>query len=174
MPCYNSSVRRIMNQTIETQIGDLLRQRGLKLAVAESCTGGLLADHITDVPGSSDYFIGGVVAYAYEAKVALVHVSWDTLRLHGAVSRETVVEMARGIRTSLGADIGVSVSGIAGPAGGLPGKPVGTTWIGLSAGDGDWARMFVWEGDRRLNKESSAQAALQFVLDYLNGKPTNG
>ena len=158
----------------EITIGKLLRQRGLKLSVSESCSGGLLSDHITDVPGSSDYFVGGVVAYAYEAKVALVHVSWDTLRLHGAVSRETVVEMARGVRTALGADIGVSVSGIAGPGGGLPKKPVGTTWIGLSARDGDWARKFAFEGDRSANKESSAQAAMQFVLDYLNGKPTNG
>lgn len=175
LPCYNSEeLEWNMEEKSEFSVGRFLRQRGLRLAVAESCTGGLLADHITDVPGSSDYFIGGVVAYAYEAKVALLHVSWDTLRLHGAVSRETVIEMARGVRTSLGADIGVSVSGIAGPAGGLPDKPVGTTWIGLSARDGDWGRLFVWEGDRRANKESSAQAALRFVLDYLNGAPTNG
>jgi len=156
--------------SLETILGPLLRARGLKLATAESCTGGLVADRITDIPGSSDYFIGGVVAYAYEAKVALLHVSWDTLRLHGAVSRETVIEMARGVRTALGADIGLSISGIAGPAGGLPDKPVGTTWIGLSATDGDWARKFVWDGDRRANKEASANAALQFVLDYLDGK----
>ncbi len=155
---------------LETTIGPLLRARGLKLASAESCTGGLVADRITDIPGSSDYFIGGVVAYAYEAKVALLHVSWDTLRRYGAVSRETVIEMARGVRTALGADIGLSISGIAGPGGGLPDKPVGTTWIGLSATDGDWARKFVWDGDRRANKEFSANAALQFVLDYLNGK----
>ncbi len=162
-----------MEPPFELQIGLLLRTRGLKLATAESCTGGLVADHITDIPGSSDYFVGGVVAYAYEAKVALLHVSWDTLRLHGAVSRETVIEMARGVRTALGADIGVSVSGIAGPGGGLPEKPVGTTWLGLSARDGDWARKFVWDGDRRANKESSAQAALQFVLDYLDKKLEN-
>jgi PncC family amidohydrolase len=158
----------------ETTIGTILRQHGLKLATAESCSGGLLADHITNVAGSSDYFIGGVVAYSYEAKVALLHVSWDTLRAHGAVSRETVVEMARGVRTALGADIGISVSGIAGPGGGLPDKPVGTTWIGLSATDGDWSRKFVWKGDRRSNKEASAQAALQFALDYLHGNPGNG
>jgi len=163
-----------MSSYLEQTLGPLLRTRGLKLATAESCTGGLLADHITDVPGSSNYFVGGVVAYAYEAKVALLHVSWDTLRLHGAVSRETVIEMARGVRTALGADIGVSVSGIAGPGGGIPEKPVGTTWIGLSARDGDWARKFIWDGDRRLNKESSAQAALQFVLDYLDKKLENG
>jgi len=165
---------QFMDTLFELQIGLLLRQRGLKLATAESCTGGLVADHITDVPGSSDYFVGGVVAYAYEAKVALLHVSWDTLRLHGAVSRETVIEMARGVRTALGADIGVSVSGIAGPGGGLPEKPIGTTWFGLSALEGDWARRFAWDGDRRANKESSAQAALQFVLDYLDKKLENG
>jgi len=111
-----------MVDELETTIGTILRQKGLKLATAESCSGGLLADHITNVAGSSDYFIGGVVAYSYEAKVALLHVSWDTLRAHGAVSRETVVEMARGVRTALGADIGISVSGIAGPGGGLPDK----------------------------------------------------
>jgi PncC family amidohydrolase len=163
-----------METSYELQIGALLRLRNLKIATAESCTGGLVADRITDVPGSSDYFVGGVIAYAYEAKVALLHVSWDTLRLHGAVSRETVIEMARGVRTALGADISISVSGIAGPGGGLPEKPVGTTWIGLSARDGDWARIFVWDGDRRLNKESSAQAALKFVLDYLDEKLENG
>ena len=163
-----------MSILLEQTLGPLLRLRGLKLATAESCTGGLVADHITDVPGSSDYFVGGVVAYAYEAKVALLHVSWDTLRLHGAVSRETVIEMARGVRTALGGDIGLSVSGIAGPGGGLPEKPVGATWIGLSARDGDWARKFVWDGDRRANKESSTQAALQFVLDYLDKNLENG
>jgi nicotinamide mononucleotide (NMN) deamidase PncC len=82
--------------------------------------------------------------------------------------------MARGIRTLLGADIGIGVSGIAGPGGGTPENPVGTTWICLSAPDGDWARKFVWDGNRRFNKESSAQAALQFVLDYLDKKLENG
>jgi PncC family amidohydrolase len=162
-----------MTEMVENKIGPLLRARGLNIATAESCTGGLVADRITNVPGCSDYFLGGVIAYAYEAKVALLHVSWDTLRAHGAVSRETVVEMARGVRTTLGAAIGISVSGIAGPGGGLPDKPVGTTWIGLSANDGDWARRFVWPGDRRKIKESSASAALQFVLDYLNGQPSD-
>jgi len=154
---------------IEFQLGDLLRARGIKLATAESCTGGLIADRLTDVPGSSEYFIGGIVAYAYEAKVALLGVSWDTLHTYGAVSRETVLEMARGARKALSVDLAVSVSGIAGPGGGLPDKPVGTTWIGLSTPEGEWARVFIWEGDRRGNKELSADAALQFVVDYLKG-----
>lgn len=158
-----------MQTKLEIELGNLLRGRGLKLAAAESCTGGLIADRITDVPGSSDYFLGGIVAYAYEAKVALLHVSWDTLHAFGAVSRETVLEMARGARQALSADLAVSVSGIAGPGGGLPDKPVGTTWFGLVAPDGEWTRKFVWNGDRRLNKELSAEAALQFLMDYLNG-----
>jgi len=156
-----------LQKPIEIQLGEALRARGLKLATAESCTGGLIADRLTDVPGSSDYFLGGIVAYAYEAKVALLDVSWDTLHAHGAVSREVVLEMARGARKALSADLAVSVSGIAGPGGGLPDKPVGTTWLGLVTPDGEWTRFFVWDRDRRGNKELSAEAALQFVLDYL-------
>jgi PncC family amidohydrolase len=155
---------------VESKVGKLLRARGLKLATAESCTGGLIADRITNVPGSSDYFRGGIVAYAYEAKVALLKVSWDTLRAHGAVSKETVIEMARGARVALGADIAISVSGIAGPGGGMPDKPVGTTWIALSTTEGDWARKFVWDGGRLQNKTLSAEAALEFLRDYLEGK----
>ena len=158
-----------MNQTLEELLGDIFRQRKLTLAAAESCTGGLIADRITNVPGSSEYFYGAVVAYAYEAKVSLLNVSWDTLQAYGAVSRETVLEMARGTRNVLKTDIAVSVSGIAGPGGGLPDKPVGTTWIGLSTPEGNWARKFIWDGDRWQNKAYSADAALHFVLDYLEG-----
>ena len=159
-----------MKKPIESTVGELLRQRNLRLVNAESCTGGMIADRITNMAGSSEYFQGGMVAYSYEAKVALLDVSWDTLRAHGAVSEEVVIEMARGARVTLGADIGISVSGIAGPGGGLPDKPVGTTWIGLSTTEGDWARKFIWDGDRLQNKVLSADAALQFVLDYLEGK----
>jgi PncC family amidohydrolase len=158
-----------MEVPLEIQIGDLLRQKGWKLATAESCTGGLIGHRITDIPGSSDYYLGGVVAYAYEAKVAVLGVSWETLKKHGAVSRETVLEMARGARTLLGADIAVSVSGIAGPGGATPDKPVGTTWFGLSTAEGEWARIHRFPGDRAQNKANSAQAALQFVLDALTG-----
>ena len=158
-----------LTNPLEIQIGELLRARQLKLATAESCTGGLIASRITDVPGSSDYFVGGVAVYAYEAKVGLLGVSWDTLHNFGAVSRETVLEMARGARKVFEADIAISVSGIAGPGGGLPDKPIGTTWIGLSAREGDWTRLFRFEGNRVQNKSSSADAALQLLLDYLNG-----
>lgn len=156
-----------MGNQLEIMIGDLLRTRRFKLVTAESCTGGLIGDRITNIPGSSDYYLGGVVAYAYEAKVALLGVSWDTLQKYGAVSREIVLEMARGARKALSADIAVSVSGIAGPGGGLPEKPVGTTWLGLSTQDGEWARVHCFNGDREHNKSKAADAALKFVLDYL-------
>jgi PncC family amidohydrolase len=159
-----------MKITLEEILREAMRVRGLTLAAAESCTGGLVADRITNVSGSSEYFPGGVVAYAYEAKVNLLGVSWDTLNVHGAVSAETVLEMARGARKIFNADIGISVSGIAGPTGGMPEKPVGTTWFGLVTGKGEWARHFIWDGDRIQNKHYSSEAALQFVVDYLEGK----
>ncbi len=156
--------------TLESRIGDIMNQKRLTLAAAESCTGGLVSSRITDVPGSSAYFLGGVVAYSYEAKASLLGVSWDTLNKYGAVSRETVIEMARGARKLFNADIAVSISGIAGPGGGTDAKPVGTVWVGLSASGGEEARHFVWEGDRILNKQLSSEAALQFILDHLEGK----
>jgi len=155
---------------VEVQIGTILRDRKLKLALAESCTGGLVGHRITDVPGSSEYFWGSIVSYAYEAKVALLGVSWNTLNAHGAVSRETVLEMARGARNVLSADIAVSVSGVAGPGGGAAEKPVGTTWIGLAARDREWAKRYQFSGTRAQNKASAAEAALQLLLDYLEGK----
>ena len=154
---------------LEARVGALLRARGWTLAVAESCTGGLIGHRITNVPGSSDYYLGSITAYAYEAKVRLLGVSWDTLNRYGAVSRETVLEMARGVRQALGADVGLSVSGIAGPGGGTPEKPVGLVWIGLSTPEGDWAREFRWHGDRLENKALSAEAALQWLVDVLEG-----
>jgi PncC family amidohydrolase len=157
----------IVANSVEVQIGHLLRKRELKLALAESCTGGLIGDRITNVPGSSEYFLGGIVAYAYEAKVALLGVSWDTLNTKGAVSQETVLEMARGARRILNTDIAVAVTGIAGPGGGTPEKPVGTTWIGLVAKEGEWIRLFQFSGNREQNKISSANAALQMLLDFL-------
>ena len=156
--------------SLETQIGHLLQKRGLTLALAESCTGGLVGSRITDIPGSSEYFLGGVVAYAYEAKAALLGVAWDTLNMQGAVSRETVLEMARGARKAFGSGIAASVSGIAGPGGGTLDKPVGTTWIAIVSPDGEWTREFRFSGDREQNKSSASDAAMQLLLDYLEGR----
>lgn len=156
-----------MSTPPETLLGPLLTRRGQRLAVAESCTGGLVSHRITNVPGSSEYYLGGVISYAYEAKVRLLGVSWETLNTYGAVSRETVLEMARGARLALGAEIGLAVSGIAGPGGGTPEKPVGTTWIGLSVVDYEQAWHFVWSGNRLKNKKISAEMTLQLLVEYL-------
>jgi PncC family amidohydrolase len=154
-------------EILEITAGQLLRQRGLRLAVAESCTGGLIGHRLTNIPGSSDYYMGSVTAYAYEVKVRLLGVSWATLEMYGAVSREVAIEMARGVRASLDADIGLSVTGIAGPGGGTPEKPVGLTWIGFSSSDVEFARQFIWQGDRLQVKEQSAEVALRILVEYL-------
>ncbi len=154
----------------EEEVGLLLRERRWTLAVAESCTGGLLAHRITNIAGSSDYFLGGIVAYANDVKVKLLDVSPRTLQEHGAVSRQTVLEMARGACQALGADLAVSVSGIAGPGGGSAEKPVGTVWIGLATPTGEWATPFHFVGERTENKAAFAEAALNLLLAYLHGK----
>ncbi|MGA2112938.1 MAG: CinA family protein [Anaerolineales bacterium] len=163
-----------MEKPIEAQVGELLRRHGLSLALGESCTGGLLAHRLTNVPGSSDYFWGGVVAYSNRVKERVLGVRPETLRDEGAISRKTALEMARGARNALGADIGLAVTGIAGPGGALPGKPVGLTWVALCEPKQEWAREFTWGGDRLLNKSQSAQAALQILLEYLEGLSTRG
>jgi PncC family amidohydrolase len=156
-----------MDVPLEVLIGELLRARGWRLAVAESCTGGLIGHRLTNVPGASTYYQGSVTAYAYEAKVRLLGVRWETLEQHGAVSEATVLEMAKGVRRALAADIGLSVSGIAGPGGGTPEKPVGLAWIGLSHGDYHTAWRYLAAGDRVTNKEQTAERALQALVEYL-------
>jgi PncC family amidohydrolase len=156
-----------MNDSLETTVGRILQERGQTLAAAESCTGGLVGHRLTNVPGSSEYFLGAIVAYSYEAKERLLGVRHQTLYEHGAVSRETVVEMARGARQAFRADLGLAVTGIAGPGGGLPDKPVGLTWIALSTRDGEWTERHVWDGDRLQNKADSVEAALGLLVRIL-------
>ena len=158
-----------MDTQLEKHVGECLRQRGWRLAIAESCTGGLLGHRITNVPGSSTYYMGSITAYAYDAKVRLLGITWETLEKYGAVSKETVIAMARGVRRVLSSDIGLSVSGIAGPGGGTPEKPVGLTWIGLSVANMDEAWKNVWKGDRLQIKEQTADQALRILLNHLCG-----
>lgn len=152
---------------IEVEIGALLRDRGLTLATAESCTGGLVAHLITSVSGSSFYYLGGFVTYSNEAKEALLGVQRETLFTHGAVSEETALEMARGARERLDADIGIATTGIAGPTGGTAEKPVGLVYVALSAANMQICERHLWQGDRMANKEQSAQAALRLVEGYV-------
>jgi PncC family amidohydrolase len=158
---------------LEVLVGELLLRHGLRLAVAESCTGGLVGHRITNVAGSSDYYMGSVTAYANEAKARLLGVHWETLEKYGAVSKETAIEMACGVRQALAADLGLSVTGIAGPGGGTPEKPVGLTWIGLSAEGLDEAWQYIWKGDRIQNKEQSAERALRLLVNYLDKTTTD-
>jgi len=158
-------------QTLEGVVGDLFRALGETVAVAESCTGGLLAGRLTDVAGSSDYFLGSAVTYANRAKEALVGVAPATLERFGAVSEETAREMAQGARKRFGSTLGVSVTGIAGPAGGSPEKPVGTVHVALDAADGvKQHRRFLLGGDRALIRRWTTTAALVMIRQYLMGK----
>jgi len=155
------------DSSLAWEIGAALSAQGLTLSVAESCTGGLLGDRISDVPGSSLYFTGGAITYSYKAKERVLGVGHDTLVLHGAVSEETAREMARGARRLFETDISLAITGIAGPDGGMPGKPVGLVYIALAASDTELCRRFVWSDERRENKAHSAEAALRLLRDFL-------
>ena len=157
-------------ETPKALVGQLLRQAGMTLALAESCTGGLIAHRITDVPGSSDYFVGGIVSYSNEIKERVLGVQKATLLRHGAVSEQTALEMARGGRRVCRADIALAVTGVAGPGGGTPDKPVGLVYVGLATPDGEWVERHVWDGDRQENKARSAGAALDLLRRYLEGQ----
>ena len=151
----------------EEKVGELLKAKNFSLSTAESCTGGGIAALITSVPGSSEYFKGGIVAYSNEVKADLLHVSVETLAQYGAVSRETVVEMVKGAMKTLKTDCAVATSGIAGPGGGTPEKPVGTVWI-AAACKNEIATM-KQEGDRGRseNVQSSIQNALFMLCSML-------
>ena len=159
-----------MDRTLEERAGVALKDKGWTLALGESCTGGLIAHRITDVPGSSDYFLGGVMAYSNPVKERLLGVSSETLQAVGAVSEETAREMAQGASQSIGSDVGISVTCIAGPGGGTDEKPVGLTYIGASTPDGEWVERHVFQGDRKSIKESAANASLELLLKALGGK----
>lgn len=150
---------------------DACRERGLKLAVAESCTGGLVGHLLTGIAGSSDVFVGGVTSYSDGVKMALLDVPAETLERHGAVSAQVAVAMAEGARRRLGADVGLGVTGIAGPSGGSKAKPVGLTYVAVAAASGHDVRRHQWQGDRSANKLASAQAALELGLERLADVP---
>jgi PncC family amidohydrolase len=146
-------------------------ERGLTVAIAESCTGGLVAHAITEVPGASAYLRGGIVAYANEAKVELLGVAPDVIDAHGAVSAQVALAMADGARRRLGADLGAGVTGVAGPDGGTAEKPVGLTYIAVSGGGRDAAvHRFAWSGDRSANKVSSAEAVIRLLLERASSR----
>lgn len=159
-----------MERTLEEITGILLRQLGLTIAVAESATGGLISSAITDIPGSSDYFKGSVVSYSDDIKAEVLGVSRETLEKYGAVSEQTASEMALGVRKLMGADIGLSDTGIAGPGGATPEKPVGLFYIGLSSKQGTKVEKHLFHGTRVENKMATATGVLNLLKEYLSDK----
>jgi len=151
------------NETLEAVVGQSLKMRGYTLATAESCTGGLLAGRITDVPGSSEYFLEGVVSYSNEAKIDLLGVPKKLIATHGAVSEQVAGAMAAGIRKRAGSTFGVGVTGVAGPGGGSPEKPVGLVYIALADDSQNTTRKFIFPGDRQFIRTLSVNAALDMV-----------
>ena len=153
--------------SLEQEIGNLLRQKGLNLGVVESASGGLVSHRITNVPGSSDYYKGSVTAYSNEVKIKVVGVREATINRYGAVSPEVAEEMAQGGRKVLAVDICLADTGIAGPSGATPGKPVGLFYLGLSHQGGTFSREHNFQGNREQNKHSAAEAALGWLKEYL-------
>jgi len=159
------------DQNMEEVVGHLLLEKNLSISVAESCTGGLIGHRLTSVPGSSSYFHGGVVVYSNQSKVDLLRVDPRTLETHGAVSERTVEEMARGVKDRIKTDLGLAVTGIAGPDGGTRQKPVGTVHVGLAAREKTFSREYRFWGNRVQVKLNSSMMALDWVRRYLNGNP---
>jgi len=149
---------------LEQQIGEQLRQKNLTIAIAESCTGGLLGGKITDVTGASAYFLGGVIAYHNQVKEALLGVPRSVIQEHGAVSPQTAKAMAIGCHNLFKCDIAVSITGIAGPGGGSVEKPVGLSYVGLAKEDKVISRKFQLHGSRKQNRESLVKAAMELIL----------
>jgi nicotinamide-nucleotide amidase len=146
--------------------------RGLTVSLAESCTGGLVAAALTEIPGSSGYFLGGVVSYADTAKRQLLDVPEAVLAAHGAVSAQTARAMAEGARARFGTDLAASVTGVAGPDGGSPEKPVGLTYVAVADAAGVDVRRHLWPGDRAENRRDSVVAVLDLLLERLAAVPT--
>jgi len=158
---------------LEAEIAQLIREyqaktgKSLTIGAVESATGGRIADRITNVPGSSDYFKGSVVAYSNEVKIALLGVKKATIENYGAVSEQTALEMAQGGRALLDVDLCVSDTGIAGPSGDTPGKPVGLFYLGLAAEGESLSQKHVFQGNREKNKRDATEAALNMLKQYL-------
>jgi PncC family amidohydrolase len=152
---------------LEKLIGDLLRKKGWTLSIAESCTGGLICDRITDVPGSSDYFMGGMVTYSNESKEKHLGVPLDDIRKYGAVSPQVARKMAQGVRDTFKTTFGLSTTGVAGPTGGTKRSPVGRVFIGIAKGNRIWGKKLDLKGNRREIKRQAAEKALQFFYKTL-------
>jgi len=158
----------VIDEELLKKVAYQLKKQGLIVATAESCTGGLLAHTLTNIPGSSVYFERGIVSYSNRAKIELVNVPEKTLNEYGAVSAQTAEAMAVGIKNSSQVDIGIATTGIAGPTGGTKEKPVGLVYIGIATPTNVDVKKYTFSGDRLHNKESTCNAALQMLFDHIN------
>lgn len=156
--------------SLEEVIGKILTERNLRIAVAESCTGGLICNRITNIPGSSNYFERGIVSYSNESKIQILGVNPETIKTYGAVSEQTAIEMARGVRKISNADIGISTTGIMGPTGATETKPIGLVFIGYADNEREFSKQFDFADNRVRNKERTSQAALALIWQALTGK----
>ncbi|NLJ83292.1 MAG: CinA family protein [Halanaerobiaceae bacterium] len=163
-------MKEILKEHLELILGEELARRSLTISVAESCTGGLLGSRITDVPGSSAYFMGGIIAYSNEVKIKELQVKEDTIAEHGAVSEETAREMAINIKRLMDTDLGLAVTGIAGPDGGSKEKPVGLVYVALASNEDVEVYRLNLKGDRKENKWQTTDYALYFTYKYISGK----
>ncbi len=152
------------------EVGKLLRSRKETLSVAESCTGGKVGDKITDVPGSSDYFLGGIISYSNQAKIDLLGVSAEILRSKGAVSEEVALQMAHGVRRNLKSTYGIGITGTAGPTGGSKSKPIGLVYLAVVSADDQTIERHVFKGSRTDIKESAANRALVMLKEFIQSR----
>jgi PncC family amidohydrolase len=158
----NIVIHKDQTMKLEKLIGDLLRERGWTISIAESCTGGLICDRITDVSGSSDYFMGGMVNYSNESKAEHLGIPLDYISKHGAVSPQVAKRMAQGVRKTFHTTFGLSTTGVAGPTGGTKRSPVGRVFVGIAKGNRTWVKKLDLKGSRREIKEKATEKALQF------------
>jgi nicotinamide-nucleotide amidase len=169
-PLLDKYIFALDEEILEEQVGNLLLEKGLTLGTAESCTGGMIASRLTDIPGSSDYFKGGIVSYTNEVKNKVLGVSQEILDTFGAVSRETAEAMAMGAREKINADLGLSVTGVAGPGGGTAEKPRGLVYIALAAADIVICREHHFAGSRAAVRQGTVNSSLNLLRQYLSGK----
>ena len=153
-------------------VANILKEKGLTIAVAESCTGGLIANRLTDVEGASKYFIAGFVTYSNESKSNFLNVPYELILKKGAVSHEVAYKMAEGVRLAAGVDIGVSSTGIAGPSGGTEEKPVGTVYIAISGKDKTFVKKLSLKGSRVKIKKQTSDEVLNMIIEYIEGRLT--
>jgi PncC family amidohydrolase len=157
-----------MVMKLEKLIGDLLRKNGVTISVAESITGGRICDRLTNIPGSSNYFMGGVVAYSNESKIKHLSVHKEKIKRYGAVSSQVAKEMAKGVKETFSTEYGLSTTGIAGPTGATPRKPIGLVFIGLAKGRNIWVKKLNLKGTRGQIKDKASEYALQFLYEKLS------